>query len=508
MTSLAPALPISSEILGLFLLHSLWQDTILAALLAVCLIVTRGRSSQFRYLLACVALMAMLVLPLATAIGFTPAETPISGRESVNTEASSPGSASLSSFKLRLRHFSQGVSNSSSISNVARLAEKISPFCVLGWEAGVLLLSLKIFRDWLWIRRLRANCSPVGSELQRRVSELAGKMGIRSVPDVLESDCVHCPSALGWLKTSILLPLSFQSGLSQEALEALIVHELAHIRRHDYVVNLIQTAIETALFFHPAVWWVSNQIRKEREHCCDDLAVASLGEKVPYLRALVSLEESTSFSGTLAMSARGGELLKRVRRLAGAKPEGLKTFEWASLFPLAVIALLLGIVVLSPRPAFGRKSPPVAGISSKPAHEMARVSPEEEKQSLRILLQEDEPATEDRRMPTPESPGSNIAPPLNATSKRDRKSDRDSSIDPEATLLASLGDLKIDLGDEARKEIRKSMKEATAEMKKAGFSASQSDRILSKSLQSALKDALKSTTESVSASQKPGGFSD
>jgi hypothetical protein len=132
------------------------------------------------------------------------------------------------------------------------------------------------------------------------------------------------PTVIGWLRPVILVPVSAFVGLSPQQIEALLAHELAHIRRHDYLVNLLQTAVETLLFYHPAVWWVSRQIRTEREHCCDDLAVAACGNVLTYARALAELEELRSSSAGTAVSqlavaadggGRGGSLLKRIQRL-------------------------------------------------------------------------------------------------------------------------------------------------------------------------------------------------
>ena len=107
---------------------------------------------------------------------------------------------------------------------------------------------------------------------------------------------------IGWLRPVILFPASALTGLSAEQLEALLAHELAHIRRYDYLVNLLQTTVETLFFYHPAVWWVSAQVRQEREHCCDDLAVAACGDVLTYARALTALEQLRGSEPQLAAS--------------------------------------------------------------------------------------------------------------------------------------------------------------------------------------------------------------
>ena len=120
---------------------------------------------------------------------------------------------------------------------------------------------------------------------------------------------------IGWDKPAVLLPVSAMSGLSPDQIESILAHELAHIQRQDYLVNILQTLVEILGFYHPAVWWVSRQIRIEREHCCDDLAVAVCGNSVAYARALTQLETIRSRSGILAMAATGGGLTSRIKRL-------------------------------------------------------------------------------------------------------------------------------------------------------------------------------------------------
>ena len=124
-----------------------------------------------------------------------------------------------------------------------------------------------------------------------------------------------CRRSIGWLKPVILIPTSALAGLSPLQLEAILAHELAHIRRHDYLVNLLQTLVETLLFYHPAVWWVSKQIRIERENCCDDLAVSLCGDPILYAQALADLEHLRGAGTNLVLAANGGSLLHRVKRL-------------------------------------------------------------------------------------------------------------------------------------------------------------------------------------------------
>ena len=158
---------------------------------------------------------------------------------------------------------------------------------------------------------------------------------------LLESALVDVPTVIGWMKPVILLPASALAGLSPAQLEAILAHELAHIRRHDYLVNLLQTLVETLLFYHPAVWWLSRRIRIERENCCDDLAVSLCGDPVAYAQALADLEELRGRGGQLVMAANGGSLVHRVRRLLGAPSHAGRGPGW--LAGSVAVLLMLGI---------------------------------------------------------------------------------------------------------------------------------------------------------------------
>lgn len=164
-------------------------------------------------------------------------------------------------------------------------------------------LSTRLLAGWLLAVRLRRHGTrQVSDEWRRRVQTLSRRLRVSRPVRVLESVVVQVPAVVGWLRPVLLLPASALAGLTPTQLEAVIAHELAHIRRHDYLVNGLQTAVETLLFYHPAVWWVSTRIRQKREHCCDDVAIALCGDPVEYGRALV-------------VAASGGSLTARIRRL-------------------------------------------------------------------------------------------------------------------------------------------------------------------------------------------------
>ena len=179
---------------------------------------------------------------------------------------------------------------------------------------------------------------------QEKLSSLCLRLRVSRPVRLCESVLVEVPTVIGWLRPVILVPASALTGLSAEQLEALLAHELAHIKRYDYLINLLQTAVETLLFYHPAVWWLSAQIRQEREHCCDDLAVATCGDVLTYARALAELEQLRSVAPQLAVAANGGALINRIQRLVGSPVHASHRFEsWLA----GVIALATAFTIFA-----------------------------------------------------------------------------------------------------------------------------------------------------------------
>lgn len=220
---------------------------------------------------------------------------------------------------------------------------------VLVWCVGVVLFALRPLLSWYTVRRLRTvGISAVPDGVQNLLQQSAQRLGLRQAVQVLQSTLVNVPVVVGCFRPVILLPMSLVTGLPANQLEAILAHELAHIRRHDYVVNLVQILIETVFFYHPAVWWLSRRIRTEREHCCDDLAVAALGNAVEYGRALLAVAELPGASTSLAMGVNDGSLLSRVQRIVGLRSDHDSSRSTASavLFSLSLLAVVLAFSVM------------------------------------------------------------------------------------------------------------------------------------------------------------------
>ncbi len=338
--------------LGWTLLHFIWQATAVALLLAVLLKILRRFSANLRYNIACLALGLIALLPVVTMwlvpapathapANIEPAPVPVvlpaeTVREIPVVEM--PAHAEpVRPEPVRTNYFVLWKQRA------AEYLEPALPHIVTGWLLGVFALSIWHLGGWAQLQRLRKKMvRKVDAPLKNKLNILAKRLGIKQAVELLESALVQIPTVVGWLRPVILLPASALTGLSSEQLEAILAHELAHIKRLDYLVNMLQTIVEILGFYHPAVWWLSHKIRTERENCCDDLAVAVSGDCVRYARALTSLEEIRAGHGELAVAATGGNLFGRIRRLIG-KDSTEKTFSWVPA--VTVILLLIALVI-------------------------------------------------------------------------------------------------------------------------------------------------------------------
>jgi len=212
---------------------------------------------------------------------------------------------------------------------------------------GLLLVALRLTYGWAVLHRMRrAGTSSISPELQSRVTSLCATLGIRQAVTVLGSTRALTPMVVGWLRPVILLPASCITGMSRQQLEAIIAHELAHIRRHDFLVNLMQCVVETLLFYHPAVWWIGRVIRQERERCCDEVAVGASGDRKSYAQALLHLAEAAAQDARrLAPAADGGDLTRRVHQLLDIKSHQ-KQNRWTGGLWTMVAALSLVTVCM------------------------------------------------------------------------------------------------------------------------------------------------------------------
>ncbi|MCP4783683.1 MAG: M56 family metallopeptidase [Fuerstiella sp.] len=217
------------------------------------------------------------------------------------------------------------------------------------WLAGAALLSAWHIAGWLLSRQLRRDGSPPHDDVVALTGKIARRLRVHQSISVRQTFRVTTPMVVGWIKPVIVLPANALLGLSPIQLEAVLAHELAHIKRHDYLVNLIQTIVETLLFYHPAVWWLSHQIRSEREFCADDLAVRICQQRNVYARSLVALAEMVHDSPARAVAATGGDLLFRIRRIVHLSDSQSMPSRYSGPSALAAVlaSVSLGVVLMA-----------------------------------------------------------------------------------------------------------------------------------------------------------------
>ncbi|HEY2250805.1 MAG TPA: M56 family metallopeptidase [Planctomycetaceae bacterium] len=250
------------------------------------------------------------------------------------------------------------------------------------WLAGVCLVSLRLVAGLIGAERARRRGTAAASgPAQQIVARLAARMNIRGTVRVLESALAEAPALVGWLRPVILLPTSAVIGLTPTQMEAVLAHELAHVLRHDYLVNLLQTVVETILFYHPAVWWISRWIRQEREHCCDDLAIALCADRVAYARALTALEELCAAPARWVVAARGGSLVERIRRIVG-RPEPAGSGKPA-LVAIAAVLMFVAAVTIHLRQTASAGDPATTAAASNDDKDKVKEQDEPREQPAR-----------------------------------------------------------------------------------------------------------------------------
>lgn len=344
-----------AESLGWTLIHHLWQGALLALIAACALRLMRNQSANARYLLACVFLTLMVGFPVATAFRVY---DDTAAWQSLATGAKKKQTSVTTNQVVRTAPRRAQVLPSLPLQTRLRAAARpMLPSLVFTWFVGVIVLSTRLVVGWRRARRLSASGLRVPADWEARLERIAASLRIHRAIRLLQSSRIDVPMVIGWLRPVVLVPASALTGLSVSQLETIFAHELAHIRRNDYLVNLMQTFAETLFFYHPAVWWMSHRIRIERENCCDDLAVAVCGNPLLYARALATLEGLRV--DWRAVAANGGTLRERVLRVISSATPARCSYRWVagvSIFTLiATVMIAAPLSLLANRPPEARK---------------------------------------------------------------------------------------------------------------------------------------------------------
>ena len=310
------------------LVHFLWQGAAIAVVAR--LLMRASQMAWTRYAIGVGALAAMLVAPVVTLF------------VQLSVGIVSDAGISLSSVLVATQPANPAaVDTATPGSLLGGLSAPALAAVVAFWLVGVAVFSVRLAGGWLIARRVaRQAVRPAAAEIQRVAAAVAGRLGVRRAVTVLESSIVAVPVLVGWMKPVIVLPAAALAGLTPDQLESLIAHELAHVRRHDFLINLLQSVVEALLFYHPAVWWISRRVRTERELCCDDVAVG-VCDRLVYAEALKDL--AAIASPRLALAATDGDLLSRIRRVLGQTDN--QAGQSARWVPIAIVVATLAVAV-------------------------------------------------------------------------------------------------------------------------------------------------------------------
>jgi uncharacterized protein involved in exopolysaccharide biosynthesis/beta-lactamase regulating signal transducer with metallopeptidase domain len=330
---------------GWVLLHSLWQGALLGILFEMSRLALRRRSANVRYLAGCTALALSLAIPVVTLLSWPTPPAPVSS--AAEPSSGQPAATSITTVMGTMVHDQIGAEGNPWLDWCANFFAQLAPLLTPAWLLGVLFFTFRLAQSYRWVERLRTQQNElVDSAWLECLDDLRCRLEISRPVVLLQSALVEVPTVIGWLRPVILLPAATLTGLTPGQLQAILAHELAHVRRFDYLVNAGQCVIETLLFYHPVVWWISRCVREERENCCDDLVVKVCADRLTYARALATLEEFRTDIPDLAFAASGGSLLNRIRRLLGAgsdTPLTARQCGGLGLMGLGLVLMLFGI---------------------------------------------------------------------------------------------------------------------------------------------------------------------
>ena len=331
---LADWLPLIQS-LGWTLLHFLWQGALVGAGYALLRLIVPASHAEARYAAGLTALALIALAPVLTLAVIYPhfiADAGAGDATVLDTgiAAVSATTAPESAFTL----------------------DTLLPWLVLLWGVGVAVMAWRALRQWQALEHIARRCARTSSELERMLASLARRFNLVRSIRVLVSDHIDTPTLIGWIKPVILIPTAVALGFPRHQVELILAHELGHLRRYDHLVNLAQAVIETLLFYHPVVHWISREVRNDREVCCDRLVLRlTRGEPREYAQTLASLEELRLTAPRLAIAASGGVLLDRVRRIIDMPAPRLAAAPRPTLgltILIAAAVMIAGISVLRP----------------------------------------------------------------------------------------------------------------------------------------------------------------
>lgn len=321
------------QAIGWTMIHSLWQGFAVAILMGIVMIGLQKKSAKIRHEFAFFSLFLIFIISLSTFIYLY--DSAIEG-EALGTTITviAEGGFVIENATVVQSFFQQ---------TIAYFNEHL-PLIVTLWLMGMVFFLLRLLGGLAFIQKIKTQQQqPLPAKWQTVFDKILAKFPMTRTVRIVESALAKTPMVVGYLKPVILFPVGAVNQLTQQEVEAVLSHELAHIYRNDYLLNIIQSFIEIIFYYHPAVWWISANIRMERENCCDDIAVKICGSSITYVKALVTLEEIQP-APNLAMSFSSGsknQLLNRVKRILNQPQNKFNIMEKFTATCFLLVALLL-----------------------------------------------------------------------------------------------------------------------------------------------------------------------
>lgn len=352
------------ENIGWTLVHSVWQITLVAAVLFLIFWIFKNLSANARYLFSVCALSLIFLLTLATFVSFnnhssqyqlndaSRSQDISSAKSDIRPTEDYPilnGEKSSSTSTAKFRYFSFENLPGSFRQNLASAL----PFIAWLWIFGVGFYTLRLGGGVWQLRKYKTQeIFEPEPKWQKRFSDLCEKFKIAQNVRLLQSNLIETPIVVGWLKPLILVPASAFLQMPPRQLETILAHELVHIRRYDNLLNFLQSFVEILFFYHPCVWWISAEIRREREFACDDAVLETLeSPRLVYADALANLEEirllANKKTPPVAVAASGGKLMKRIERIIEKNTEIKQLSPKQSFWSASLALLLISAVLIS-----------------------------------------------------------------------------------------------------------------------------------------------------------------
>lgn len=321
--------------LGWTLLHSLWQSLLILLLVVACFRAVPSLYSRVRYAIACGGFLLMMVS--STVTFFYIQNQPEAAPAITSAEGLSPLSPPDGDAPPTFERLFSGITTG---------IQQHMPLIMTAWLMGCVFFMLRLLSGLWYTRKLTASALPLENEWAEYARTIAQKLRIDRLITLAQSEHITAPMVVGYFKPVILIPVGMLTGLSPEQLETIFLHELAHIKRHDYLINFAQSLMETFFFYNPSVWILSEMIRREREFCCDDVVIGQYGSAGTYAKALVQLEEVrlSRHAFALSLAENKNQLLNRIRRIM---EKSVKNYSGRSRMIVPAVLLTAGLLCAS-----------------------------------------------------------------------------------------------------------------------------------------------------------------